>query len=293
MMLAEWRQIEDRLEGLQEVEGGFSPALRGLVALADGQDVFVKAGTTDDTRHWAKREILAYRFLEGHAYPHSPRLVAVNADETGFAVEAYLPEKGWNWQNTWTHERLDATLQAMDELAAITPTAQEQELFGERSVGADSDGWLPLLQSAAKQAQLTHALERADATDVAKKLHFEQEAALSSEYVFAADTLVHQDIRADNCAWNAGRREVRLVDWNWLQYGDQDIDMAATLAHVAQSGCDMPSDMLARLTPTALHWVAGYWCHAAITPIWENGPVHLRDMQLHAGIAALRLIERL
>jgi len=292
-MLTEWQQIENSLGNLQGVEGGFSPAKRGLVVLPDGQSVFVKCGITDDTQRWAKKEIQTYHFLEEHVYPHSSRLIAVSPDETSFAIEAHLAKDGWVWRNLWSHERLHGTLQAMDDLAAIPLTTQEQELFNERSVGPDDDGWLRLLKSGVKQARLLKKLEQADAADIAKRLHFERAAIVSNQYAFAADTLVHQDVRGDNCAWNPQLNEVRLVDWNWLQYGDRDIDMAATLAHVAQTGCDISGEVLTRLKPDALHWVAGYWCHAAITPIWENGPVHLREMQLHAGIAALRLMERL
>ncbi|MDR3547707.1 MAG: hypothetical protein P4M11_05480 [Candidatus Pacebacteria bacterium] len=100
-------------------------------------------------------------------------------------------------------------------------------------------------------------------------------------------------MRADNCAWNKDKREVKLVDWNWLELGDRRIDLAASLTHVQNSGFDVLKSYSDRLDPEALNWMAGFWLNAASQPIWEGGPEKLRDTQLQAGLTALRLAKEL
>src|SRR5690606_14124657 len=108
-------------------------------------------------------------------------------------------------------------------------------------------------------------------------------------YIFADDSLVHYDIRADNCAWNKERGEVKIVDWNWTQPGDRDVDIAATLTNVKTSGHDLIEDLISELNPNALHWLAGFWFNSATNPLCPGGPENLRDFQLLSGVTALRL----
>ncbi len=290
---SDWLSIEQQLDNLQAVDGGFSQAKRGLIVLPDGHEVFVKIGLQDNTKKWAKKEVGVYRFLGKHNYPHAPRLVATNADETAFALEAFTPKHGWNWQDAWDSERLSVTIQAMDELAQITLDDEERVYFADRMISEADDGWQPLVRSSDKQQILREKLHGIGVDDIATGLDFSEAAKRSSEYVFRRDTLVHHDVRADNAAWNAKMKQVRIVDWNWTQLGDKDIEMAATLTHIQKSGYDVPQELLQRLNAEALHWMAGFWFNSAATPIWKGGPEHLRDFQLLAGVTALRLVEHL
>lgn len=288
----DWQGIEQQLGGIRQVEGGFSQAQRGLVTLPDGEEVFVKVGLEENTKKWAKKEIAVYRFLEKYHYPNAPRLIAVNADETAFALEAYTLADGWDWQENWDEGRLAVTIQAMDDLAAIELDDDERSFFSASTITQDSNGWLPLLSSAEKQEVLKRKLHSIGAEDVANNIDFAEDAERSKAYQFADDTLVHYDLRADNCAWSATLKQVKIVDWNWTQLGDKDIELAATLAHIQKSGYDLPSELVQRLNANALHWMAGFWFDAAATPIWEGGPEHLRNFQLLAGVNALKLIDK-
>jgi Ser/Thr protein kinase RdoA (MazF antagonist) len=92
----------------------------------------------------------------------------------------------------------------MDDLAAIELDDDERLiLFGKQLLRQDSNGWLPLLSSAEKQEVLRSKLHGIGAEDVAKNIDFADDAERSKAYQFADDTLVHYDLRADNCAWNA------------------------------------------------------------------------------------------
>lgn len=288
----QWSDIEQQLGGLKQVEGGFSQAQRGLVELLDGQEVFVKVGLHENTKEWAKKEIAVYRLLERHSYPHIPHLLSTNEDESGFAIEAISSSEGWGWQDNWGKQRLVATLRAMEDLAIIPLSDEERAFFSESSISQDENGWHPLLASEEKQRLLLQKLHDIEAGDVVDRLDFQAEAVRSSKYNFVDDTLIHLDIRADNCAWNEATGQIRIVDWNWTQLGDRNIDLANTLTHVQKSGYDLPVEIVRQLNPDALHWIAGLWFNAATTPIWEGGPEHLRDFQLLSAVTALKLEQR-
>lgn len=285
----DWQAIEQQLPNLKNVEGGFSQAQRGLVALPDGKEVFVKVGTAENTRMWARKEVAVYKALEDHHFEHSPRLIAASADGSAFALEAFTTEDGWDWQDNWSTERLTATLKAMNDLAAIELSDTERTIFTKSSISQDENGWQPLLKSSEMQEILRHKLHGVGADDIAQSIDFTSDADKASKYDFADDTLVHYDLRADNCAWNSDIGQVRLIDWNWAQLGDRDIDLAATLTHIQKSGFDVPAELIEKIDPDAFHWMAGFWLNAAATPIWEGGSESLRDLQLLSGITALRL----
>ncbi len=284
-----WGDIEKSIETLTKVDGGFSPALRGIVTLSDGMRAFVKVGVNDPTKQWARKEVEVYRFLQRQNYSFIPQLLAYNNDETSFALEALTPADGWNWSDEWTEERFVKTLEAMDVLAAIQPGGHDKDFFGIEMLNETNDGWQPLKDSQEFQQTLRSRLRSAGCSDIANALDFSVEAERSAHFSFRKDTLVHYDVRADNSPWNALRQAVRVVDWNWTQLGDRRIDLAALLVHVHQAGLDVTRASGNRLHADALHWLAGFWFQAAATPIWPGGPAHLRDVQLQSAITALKL----
>ena len=288
--IIQWSEIEDKTGNLVPVEGGNSDAQRGIITAQDGSKIFVKIGVNEHTKGWATKEINSYRFLEKQGYPFVPRLLSVNADKTGFAIDALLPEGGWDWSDTWNQERLDATLAATDALAAIQPDSKYKELFRPIITNADN-GWAKLMELEERRAGLAAKLQSIPNENILSELS--QYAQKASEYKVRHDTLVHDDVRADNCAWNSKLNEVKLVDWNWLELGDRKIDLAASLTHVQKSGFDVLQNYSDRLDPEALTWMAGFWLNAASQPIWKGGPEKLRDTQLQAGLTALKLAHEL
>jgi hypothetical protein len=287
-----WGQIKANLNNMTDVEGGFSLAHRGLVSLPEGQQVFVKIGTEENSKAWAQKEIAVYGYLAKQSYPAIPELLSTDETQTSFALEALSSEEGWDWKDTWTTERLAATLKAMDQLAALRPKNENWLSMGQLALDESRNGWLELNRSSELQQALLVKLRAADHAGVAETLDFKSGLQRSSQFVFRTDTLVHYDVRADNCAWNVAKNQVKLVDWNWTQYGDTRIDNAALLTHVQKSGMDISKTHAARLDADALHWMAGFWLKAAASPIWPGGPPHLRDFQLEAGVTALSLANK-
>lgn len=288
-----WQDIESRLHELLPVSGGFSQAKRGLITLSDERQVFVKCAVNDSTELWTRREVKVYAFLERLGFSHAPRLLARRPDGTGFALESLLPEQGWNWKPEWNEARLQATLAAMDDLAVLQPYDTDKVFLSEQPLGETDNGWSALERSEELQEQLCQTLLKQDRKDIAGVIDFASAADRSSQFAFADDTLVHYDVRADNCAWHAASGQVRLVDWNWLQLGDRRIDLSGFLVHVHKSGFNVLPDYAHLLDQDALHWMAGFWFRAAITPIWPGGPTDLREHQLRSGLIAWDLARSL
>lgn len=286
--LIPWSDIESSLAGLIPAERGNSSAQRGIIHMNEGGWLFVKIGASDNTRRWATKEIKSYEFLKENGYAYVPRVLAVKPDQTGFAIEALLPEDGWDWSDAWNEERLTATLNAMDDLAKITPDSRYSELL--KPVVTDADnGWAALTASPERQSYLAAKLEAISERGIMPRL--QEHAERSLQYHVRHDSLVHDDVRADNCAWNRHTGQVKLIDWNWLELGDRRIDLAGFLVHVQQSGLDVLATHADRLDAEALHWMAGFWFEAASEPIWPGGPEKLRETQLRGALTAFRLAQ--
>jgi Ser/Thr protein kinase RdoA (MazF antagonist) len=292
-LFVDWWEIERKLDSMRPVKGGFSRAKKGMVTLEDGSDVFVKVGLDDNTRRWTKKEINTYKFLHRHDYLHAPSLLAVNNDDSGFVLGGYTPGRGWDWDENWNIERLENTLGAMESLAGIELSTEEANFFSEKSFDEKNSGWLILNESPQSQQRLRDRLHAVGRHDIAESIDFADSAVESHKFVFSNDSLVHYDVRADNCAWNAVSKEICLVDWNWVQLGDKRIDRASLAACVYKSGFDVSSCDIGEINTGALHWLAGFWLNASLSPAREIGFDKLRHSQLLSGIAALDLIDRI
>ena len=85
--------------------------------MPNGKRAFVKIGVDDVTKKWIHRELNTYTLLEAHAYPYMPKLLAYDDGRTALVLEALENSAGWDWTDTWSAQRLDKTLEAVDILA--------------------------------------------------------------------------------------------------------------------------------------------------------------------------------
>ncbi len=281
-----WSEIEASLDTLSPVRGGNTNAKRGVVTLPDSTKLFVKIGIDDQTKGWIAKEVQAYNFLAEYSFPHIPHFISVNEEGDGLALEALLSTDGWDWSDTWDDERLEKTLASMDALAEIQPDTCYYPLLVP-VLSEKDNGWTKLMASEERQADLLAKLAAVGEVEIVGEIRAQFHA--SENFQMAFDTLVHHDVRADNCAWHAAKGVVKLVDWNWLQMGDRRIELAATLTHVQACGFDVLPKYAERLDAGALRWVAGYWLEAGSKPIWTGGPAKLRNTQLQSGMVALKL----
>lgn len=281
-----WCAIDARLDHLKAVDGGYSPARRGILTLDDGRTVFVKIGVSELTRAWAQKEVRVYARLEALGFPFSPRVLSSSPDGTAFALDALSQQDGWDWSDRWSRDRLESALAAIDTLAKLDPGCFDPALT-RPTLSERADGWPRLDPAAPRTMALYTRLEAFGANDLIGFV--KARAGRRSRFTTRLDTLIHLDVRSDNCAWRAATRDVRLVDWNWLQVGDRRIDHAAFLTTVHLSGFDVTARYSDRLDAAALTWMAGYWFQASTRPMWPGGPPILRDFQFKAAVTTLRL----
>src|SRR5689334_3702989 len=115
--------------GYETRPGGYSTAERFRVTLDDGRVVFVKSAEEENLAGWIRREHEVYASLDGHDF--MPRLLGFDDDGVRpVLVIEDLSDADWSWD--WTPARVDAVLNALDELAVATPppnTADVRETF--------------------------------------------------------------------------------------------------------------------------------------------------------------------
>ncbi len=179
----------------------------------------------------------------------------------------------------------------MDNLASLSLSSEEKVRLGTKGISPVADGWQKLLLSEEKQALLSQKLNAVGRADLVGSINVQQMAKQSAAYPFRDDTLVHHDVRADNCAWCPSEQTVKFIDWEWTQLGDRTMDQNAMLAHVFKSA---KFGVLARyqdlLNTNALNWLAGFWLNASTNPLPPSArDKRVRDYQLASGIAALDL----
>ncbi len=291
----DWAIIESSMATFRPASFGFTKAKRGFLTLPDGRTVFIKIGTDDATRKWAQKEVDVYRFLASEKYAQIPKLLSVNSDNSGFALECLGADDGWEWNAIWTEPRLERTIEAMDSLAALGVDQLPESVNKIRMMNEIGNSWRVFMEDADASKRLRAKLEKVNRQDIADEVCKSGFFAQDFHFSFPQDVLVHYDVRHDNCAWNAKTEQVKLVDWNWLQLGNREIDVNSLLVSVVKSGFGLPSRFVARLDRAALMWLAGAWFSACIQPIDSNSSEadSLRDYQLESAIAAYQLATKL
>jgi hypothetical protein len=285
----DWETILQHLSDSPEVSEGYGNASRHLVTIPDGPTVFVKQGSDDETIVRIQKELFTYDFLNSRGFLSKPELIATSPDKKGFALEALTPETGWDWTGAWTNDRLIKTLEAMDVLAAIIPQDSDMKYFGVSQFNSADAAWEFSADTSNMAERLKERMGKRGYADLAENIDLGVLSKLASTFIFENTALVHNDVRRDNCAWNAELQEVKLIDWDWVQIGDRNIDVNALLVTVHKSGFDVTESFQTRLDGKALLWLANFWFKNAATPIWLGGNDKLRDLQLDAAITAYDL----
>lgn len=287
-LVVAWAEIEKNLGTLVSVEGGYTKARRGIVQLSDNRRVFVKIGADETTKKWVNREISVYRILQKYDFEQIPELLSVNSDNTGFAIDALEKSSGWEWSNTWDEERLGKTLKAMDDLANVGLTGEDKNILSDEKVIENKNGWEDIAQNKEYQKILISRWGKASL------LNFSLISQQNSAFVFDYSKLVHNDVRADNCAWNPKLEQVKLIDWNWTQLGDRRIDVNAVLVDIQLSGFDVLKTQKNRLDKEALIWLAGFWFNSVVVKTAKASSLEkLIDFQLRSSIMAMEMASKI
>jgi hypothetical protein len=260
----EWRQAD----------GGYTPAERWVVQLADGRSAFVKAAVDDLTAGWLRVEHRAYDDLRA---PFQPALIGWEDGPRPILILEDL--SGASWPPPWDGDRVDAVLDALAMVAA-TPAPSWLPRLAESTM--DLHGW----HEVAEDPQPFLALDLTGPAWLAAALP----ELIGASEAFAADgsQLLHLDVRSDNICIRDGH--ALLVDWNYAAAGNARLDVALWLPSLADEGGPRPDALLPDAGPEAAV-VSGYFAARAGRPDIPTAP-RVRRAQLAQLRQALPWVSR-
>ena len=243
--------------------GGYTPAERWVVELADGRSAFVKAAVNDLTALWLRKEYRMYAELRA---PFMAELLGWT-DEDGMPILILEDLSGCAWPPPWSENRIDAVLATLQQVAATPPPAW---LARSSEAAWIADGWARV---AADPAPLlaTGAVSSAW-LDMALPMLLE----VAGPEVIAGDQLCHFDVRSDNVCFRTDGSAV-LVDWNLAEIGNARLDVAFWLPSLALEGGPPPESVLPDAAPEAAV-VAGFFASRCGLPVIPDAPT-VRDFQ--------------
>lgn len=261
------RDIAPRIPRLEASAQGYTAAYTGLVSLADGSQVFVKCASDQNSERWIKKEIKAYRLLQGADYGFMPRLLAVNAHETAFAIQALV---GYDFSSQWSVDKLHAVMRARKDLKALRYLFEGDQDFAVRNVAGVRNKW-PALRDEMTLARANAALEQSGFEPIDASV-VERCSSSLEHWQGRQDTLIHDDLRADNFAYDPQTKTGKLIDWAWLCVGDDSLDVAALCVGMSCAGFDVYALYPDLFDEHSVVSTMGYWLEVLSTNGGTIGP---------------------
>jgi thiamine kinase-like enzyme len=249
------KDIKPNLANITPVSGGYTTAQRGIVNLADRRKVFVKIATDELTRKWLKKEIIVYKKLNKTDYKHIPEMLACNNDQSALALE-YLESA--SFVNTWDAHKLTAVMNAHDELKKYIDLFRDDPTFKSGDVVLHDLKW-PKLKIAKNIDTINHKVKKLGINARFTTHQINRLAELHNDWSLKEDTLIHEDIRADNFGYNANTKTGKLIDWNWLCIGDESLDITALFINVRLSGYDPYRDYPEKFDKQMIAYLISFW----------------------------------
>jgi thiamine kinase-like enzyme len=278
-------ELDDRIEGIAGARpvrydrrgGGYSTADRFTVALHDGERVFVKSAEEENLAGWIRREHEVYAALQGHSF--MPALVGFDDDGTR-PVLVMEDLSDADWAPRWDDARVQAVLDASDELASAAPPPNTHDV---RETFADLWGRWEIVQ---RDRAPFLSLGLRDAAWLDRALP-EILDAVEHAPIAGAD-VCHLDLRSDNMCFRGDR--LVLVDWNWTSLANRRADVGAWLPSLHLEGGPPPWEVLPGIGEIAA-WIAGVWAAVAGTPPPPTAP-EVRALQKAQLAVALDWVDR-
>jgi hypothetical protein len=288
MTLLQWDdEIAPHLTAMQPVVGGFSSADRGIVTLSDGTRAFVKLATDEDSQYWTRKEIIVYQTLLKAGYPYMPRLLAVRDDQTAFALEDLSDQ---DFGPIWHHDKVAAVMKARDELKKRKHLFENNVLFTNDSVVSMHNRW-PELADQSILDILNARLQSFGQHGNVSLDEVHRYTTILETWDRQFDTLVHHDIRSDNFAYDETTQTGKLVDWNWLCIGNNEMDITPLCISMIRSDYDVYAQHPDLYSRQAIAYVVGYWLDVILHR--PDGSQALRRVQAESvGIGLTLLRER-
>lgn len=263
-----WDQdIAPSLDSIQKVEGGFTSARRGIVVLNDRTKVFVKIATDESTKKWLKKEIKVYKTLNEAGYAYIPTLLSTNADSTAMAIE-YLQNA--SFENTWDKAKLEAVVKAQESLKEYKKWFVNNDDFKSDDVVDLRLRWPHLLKSDNVE-KVNEKLKRLGSEVQFSRQQIEDFKQSHEGWELKQDTLIHQDIRADNFGYDTAAQAGKLIDWNWLCIGDESLDTTPLFINMYLAGFNPYQHHPEKYDEKMLMYLIGYWLASILDGDQDSG----------------------
>ena len=248
--------------GRRAAGGGYTPAERWVLQLADGRSVFVKAAVNELTAGWLRTEHRMYADLRA---PFMPEMLG-RLDDAGLPALILEDLSGCAWPPPWTDARIRAVLDTFAEVAGTPPPVW---LAAEPATPYLADGWRLVAEDPAPL--LSTGIVPAAWLDATLPALIDASATAT-----AGDRLCHFDVRSDNLCFRDDGSAV-LVDWNLAEVGNPRLDVAFWLPSLVLEGGPQPEQVLPNAGPEAAE-VAGFFASRCGLPTIPDAP-RVRDFQ--------------
>ena len=281
-----WNEILNHLDTLNIANGGFTNSLSGVIDLKEKGSYFVKLAQDPENAFWVAKEIQAYQILNKIDFPYTPKLIAVESNNRGFATQALLSGDGWIWTDIWNEKRLEATFKTKEALSSLELTQEDKKIFNSHRGSYFHNGWIAINNNYDKTRFVYDKADKSINLDILKELYVIQ------DFNPKRDTLVHNDLRTGNTSFSEKNGVVMFVDWPWAEIGDKNLDTNALLVNVACTGLKIPHKYVELLRRKELHWLAGFWFDCAYKT-WGEEKIKLSDSFLRSANKALALAKEI
>jgi thiamine kinase-like enzyme len=241
--------------------GGYTPALRRIATLADGETVFVKAATSELTAKWLEAEQRSYAALGGASFV--PRVLG--ADDGVLVLEDL---RDAHWPPPWRSGDLDRVLTTLADVAATPPPEAVPDL--ESMAGKQLRVWHKIADAPEPFLGLGLCSREWFDRSIGTRVDAETRGTLDG------DALVHFDVRSDNLCLLDDR--VVLVDWNNAARGRPDYDVVAFAQGVTVEGGPPPDEIAPDADPFLVAMLTSYFARNAPKPLIPDAP-RVRDIQ--------------
>ena len=246
---------------VEQVGGGYTPALRLRVTHVAGTTCFAKIGTTPHTVRALQQENRVYQALS------APFLARHLGWEDDPIHPILLLEDLSNafWPPPWEEKRI------MQVLAAMEQVWSSSLVDVPRMADLDSiwDGWRQVAEGPAPFLSLGIASEKwlRQALDTL--------LAIDAAEVVNGRSLLHFDLRSDNICFQQNR--ALIIDWNLVCLGNPQVDLGFWLPSLQAEGGPAPEILLPDAGAIA-GLVSGFFAARAGLPAIPDAP-RVRNIQ--------------
>lgn len=241
---------------------------------------------SERTAPYIKKEIKVYEKLASAGYEYIPKLVAIRGDHLAFALEDL---SHCDFTDTWDVGKLRSVMKARESLKEHIDLFRDDEDFVLNPQNWNSHNLWPKLLNGNNLDDINAKLQLHEQGVVLTQDFMLQCNDLMKDWQMASDTLVHYDIRSDNFAYDTTTNTGKIIDWNWLCIGDNEVDVTPIFIDAINKGFDAYSVYPEKFYSHAVGYILGFWLDALISN--DNSLMSLRRRQAESVAVCYNLLQ--